>query len=196
MKTFKLLIAFLATVTFTISCSKDDENAPTNTPVNYPEENPYQSFLDNSGINDNYTNNGSGYHEAGLKFRPKVNGKLTKLFIKLPIDKTDLKVTVWDVSSQAVLRTETIESVTANVEASMSITPLSLEKNKEYIVSFNTNIWYQRNNTDSSIPYPITIGNIVYTGFQSIPTLSQSYPSTSHPAAIAGDVSFTFQRTE
>lgn len=195
MKTLKLFIAFLSILFVTTSCSKDDENTTTNSPTNYPEENPYQTFLNSSGIDDNY-NSGSGYHEAGLKFKPSVNGKINKLFIKLPANKTDLRITVWDVSSQAVLRTETIESITAGVEASKSITPLSLEKNKEYIVSFNSNSWYQRNNTDSNIPYPITIGSIVYTGFQSIPTTSQSYPSDSHPTAIAGDVSFTFQRTE
>lgn len=194
MKTLFYTFATVLLLSFT-SCSKDDENTPTDTPVNYPEENPYQSFLNSSGINSNY-NSGNGYYEAGLKFNPTVNGKLTKLFIKLPVDKTDVRITVWDVFNQEVLRTETFESITGNVEASKNITPLLLEKDKEYIVSFNSNSWYQRNNTDSNIPYPITIGNIVYTGFQSIPTISQSYPSTSHPAAIAGDVSFTFQRTE
>ena len=194
MKTLFYTLATVLLLSFT-SCSKDDENTPTDTPVNYPEENPYQSFLNSSGINSNY-NSGNGYYEAGLKFNPTVNGKLTKLFIKLPVDKTDVRITVWDVFNQEVLRTETFESITGNVEASKNITPLLLEKDKEYIVSFNSNSWYQRNNTDSNIPYPITIGNIVYKGFQSIPTISQSYPSTSHPAAIAGDVSFTFQRTE
>jgi hypothetical protein len=194
MKTLKLIMTLLI-VTISISCSKDDENTTTNDPTVYQEENPYQSFLTNSGIDLNYTNS-PGYYEAGLKFKPIVNGKITKLFIKLPVTKTDLRLTVWDVSSQAVLRTETFESITANVEASKSITPLSLEKNKEYIVSFNSNSWYQRNRTSGNIPYPITVGNIVYTSFQSIPSSSQTYPSDTHQAAIAGDASFAFLRTE
>lgn len=188
----KTLLYTLATVLLlSFASCKDDEN----TPAKYSEENPYQAFLDGSGITSSF-NSGSGYHEAGLKFKPTVNGELTKLFLKLPGDKQNVRITIWDVSNEEVLRTEIFETITAGVEASKNITPFSLEKNKEYIVSFNSNSWYQRNNTVSSIPYPITVGNIVYTGFQSTPTTEQSYPSASHPAAIAGDISFTFQRTE
>jgi hypothetical protein len=188
MKTLLYTLTTVLLLSFT-SC-RNDEDTPK-----YLEEDPYQAFLDGSGITSSFSS-GSGYHEAGLKFKPTVNGELTKLFIKLPGDKQNVRITIWDVSSQEVLRTETFETITAGVEASKNITPFSLEKNKEYIVSFNSNSWYQRNNLDSSIPYPITVGSIVYTGFQSVPTTEQSYPSASHPAAIAGDISFAFQRTE
>lgn len=191
MRTLKLLIAFLATASFTIACSKDNE---TNTV--YPEENPFQLFLTNSGINStNNQLNAGQYYEAGLRFKPTVNGTINKIFVKLPDVQTNLRVTIWDAETQNILRTETIETVTAETETSKTITPLALVKNKEYTISFNTNDWYQRNNTDSSIPYPVTAGNITITGFLSGMGTSQTYPPDSHPAAIAGDLSFAFQRT-
>ena len=195
MKTLKLLIAFLATATFTIACSNDDE---TNVDaIVYPEENPYQVFLDESGLN-NLSNqlNAGQYYEAGLRFKPTVKGKINKIFVKLPAAQTNLRVTIWDAESETALRTETIETVAADTETSKTISPITLEKNKEYTLTFSTNTWYQRDNTNSSIPYPIAAGNIEITGFLSGEGDSQTYPSSSHPAAIAGDLSFAFQRTQ
>lgn len=195
MKTLKLLIAFLATAAFMIACSKDDDtNAGA---VAYPEENPFQLFLDESGLNElNNQINAGQYYEAGLRFKPTVKGKINTIFVKLPTSHSNLRVTIWDAESETILRTETIETVTADTETSKTISPVSLEKNKEYTITFNTNTWYQRDNSNSSIPYPITAGNILITGFLSGTGDSQTYPSSSHPAAIAGDLSFAFQRTQ
>lgn len=191
MRTLKLLIAFLATAACTIACSKDNE---TNTV--YPEENPFQLFLTGSGINStNNQLNAGQYYEAGLRFKPTVHGTMNKIFVKLPDAQTNLRITIWDAATETILRTETIETVTADIEASKTITPLALVKNKEYTISFNANDWYQRNNTDATIPYPVTAGNIMITGFLSGMGTSQTYPADSHTAAIAGDLSFAFQRT-
>lgn len=196
MKTIKLLIAILATTAFTTACSKDDETNAA--PTIYPEENPYQTFLTNSGLNSvNSHTNDPVIYEAGLRFKPTVAGTMNKIFVKLPDAQTNLRVTIWDAATETAIRTETIATVTADVETSKTITPLALEKDKEYTITFKINDWYQRNNTNSSIPYPVTAGNIVITGFLSgITNDEQAYPNISHPAAIAGDLSFAFQRTQ
>ncbi len=195
MKTFKLLIAFLTTAAFTIACSKDDETSAD--AIVYPEENPFQLFLDQSGLNNlNNQLNAGQYYEAGLRFKPTVKGTINKIVVKLPAPQTNLRITVWDAESETVLSTETIETVTADTETSKTVSPIALEKNKEYTITFSINTWYQRDNTNSGIPYPITAGNILITGFLSGAGDSQTYPSTSHPAAIAGDLSFVFQRTQ
>lgn len=190
MKTLKLLIAFLAIGTFTIACSNDNESNTI-----HPEENPFPTFLTNSGLNSvNGQINSGQYYEAGLKFKPTVNGTINKIFVTLPDAQTDLRITIWDAATETILRTEIIETVIAETETSKTITPLTLQKNKEYTISFNANDWYQRNNSNGSIPYPITAGNIQITGFLSGMGTSQIYPSDSHSSAMAGDLSFAFQR--
>lgn len=190
MKTFKLLTIILA-YTLITACSSDSE------PTIYEEENPYALFLDNSGLNNvqNQLNSWQNY-EAGLSFKPTVKGTINKIFVKLPDAQTNLRITIWDAANETILRTETIETVPAETETSKTITPLALQKNKEYTITFNTNDWYQRDNTNSAIPYPLTAGNIVITGFLSGIGASQTYPSDSHSSAVAGDLSFAFQRTQ
>ena len=191
MKTFKLLTIILASTLITACSSSDSE------PTIYQEENPYALFLGNSGLNNvqNQLNSWQNY-EAGLSFKPTVKGTINKIFVKLPDAQTNLRITIWDAATETILRTETIETVPAETETSKTITPLALQKNKEYTITFNTNDWYQRDNTNSAIPYPLTAGNIVITGFLSGIGASQTYPSDSHSSAVAGDLSFAFQRTQ
>lgn len=177
-----------------VSCSKDDNTAPTATV--FPEENPMQKYMTANGFTttSNFVN--SGNYEFGMRFKPTVNGTINKLYVKLPDAQTNLRVTIWDVSEGTIYRTEKIASVTADTQASKTISPLALVKNKEYMITFNTNDWYKRNKADNSATtYPITAGNISITGYGWVSGTAQTYPTNFETTYYAGDLSFAFQPT-
>lgn len=192
-----ILNAMLLTTLFTgsISCSNDDDST-TPAPVVFPEENPLKTYLTKSGFNTtvNYVN--SGNYEFGMLFKPNTNGTINKIFVKVPDAQTNLRVTIWDVSEGTIYRTEKIALVTADVTASKSIAPLALKKNKEYMITYNTNDWYDRRKADNSpTTYPITSGNISITGYGYASGSAQTYPTSFPTNYYAGDLSFAFQPT-
>lgn len=174
-----------------ISCSSDDSDSG---PVVAPEENPLEKYISETGFTTitNFVN--SGDYEFGMRFKPAVDGTINKIFIKIPDARTNLRVTIWDVADGIIYRTEIIPSVTTNVEASKTIAPLALIKDKEYMITYNSNDWYKRHKADnSSITYPITAGNIVFTGYGWISGTAQNYPTNFETDYYAGDLSFAFQ---
>jgi hypothetical protein len=95
---------------------------------------------------------------------------------------------------ETVLRTETIASVTANVEVSQSITALQLSKDQEYMITFNSNDWYEWVKPDGGdTTYPIQVGNISITGYGYIGGTDQSFPTEFETNYYAGDLSFVFK---
>ncbi|MBP9793407.1 MAG: DUF4082 domain-containing protein [Flavobacterium sp.] len=196
MKKLILNAILLATLfTGSISCSNDDDST-TPAPVVFPEENPLQKYVTTTGFNTTTNFINSGNYEFGIRFKPTVNGKINKIFVKIPDAQTDVRVTIWDVSEGIIYRTEKIASVTADVTASKSISPLSLKKDKEYMITYNTNDWYKRNKADNSAAtYPITAGNISITGYGWVSGTGQTYPTNFETTYYAGDLSFAFQPT-
>ncbi len=191
-----LLLVMLGT-TFTISsCRKDDEDKTQ--PVEYTEENPLAEYITKSGFGQttqNFIN--SGVYEFGFKFSPLVKGKIKAITFKIPDAATNTRVTIWDATTKTVLRTETIASVTANTEVVQNITPLELEKDKMYLITYNGNDWYNRKKSDNTnTTYPIKAGNISITGYNWMSGTAQNFPLTESNNYYAGDLSFVFQQTE
>ncbi len=190
-----LLLVVLGT-TFTISsCRKDDDNKP---PVEYAEENPLAEYLNKSGFGQKTSNMVDyGYFEFGLTFTPLVKGKIKSLTFKIPGAATNVRVTIWDATTKTVLRTETIASVTANTEVIKNITPLELEKDKKYAITYNDDSYYYRQKTDgSATTYPILTGNIRIDGYGYSDGATQTFPLYPRDNYYAGDLSFIFQQTE
>ena len=197
MKTFKIIIAILAASSFTMSCTKDDP-APMPLPpvVVAPEQNPLPGYLTASGFSQVTTNfvNDSDY-ELGISFIPLVNGKVTALVIKIPDARSGMRVTFWDKATGNPFRTQILNIPAAGVEVTQPISPLELEKNKEYMISFNTNDWYEHKKTGGlSTTYPITVGDIKITGYFYTFGTSQAIPSTASTTFYEGDCSFKFQK--
>lgn len=188
----KIITALFAVVTL-IGCKKDDD-----TPKVYAEENPLNSYLVNSGFDQktaNFIN--AGNYEFGYLFKPKVKGKINAITFKIPDNATNIRVTIWDATSKAILRTIVIPSAAANTEVKQSIDALSIDPSQKYGITYNGNDWYKRFRNDSgSTPYPIEAGNISILGYNWIYGSSQTFPLTSSTDYYGGDLSFVFQQTE
>lgn len=193
MKQFaKLTIAALLLCSFA-SCKKDKKEKT------FPEENPLEKYYSLSGfsVKSNFVN--FGWYESSLAFSPLVKGEIKALTIKLPDANPALKVTIWDYDTKTALRTETVEVTTANTQILKSIAPLSLEKDKKYIISMNSNDWYNMQKPDrSNASYPITAGNIKFIEYRWVSAISGTPKSPTNVSLDynAGDLSFVFQQTE
>lgn len=170
------------------SCSSDNADAI---------ENPLKGYLTNAGFDDQEPPHiNSSYFEFGIRFIPNVDGNIKNIKVKLPDNQTNLRVTIWDVATESVYRTEIISTVIANKEISKSISPLSLTKDKEYLISCYANDWYYHMKSDnSSVTYPVIVGNISITGcnFLSQYPEQRLYPWDTTAEGYAGDISFGFE---
>jgi hypothetical protein len=197
MKTVKALAAVLFLGTISISCSKSDPD-PTPQPTVYAEQNPLTGYLAATGFDQKTTNRvNNGDYEFGYSFIPLVKGKINAIVAKIPDAHAAMRVTIWDKSAGTILRTETIDITTADIEVTKAITALELIKDKEYFITFNSNDWYDHRKTDGSgVTYPFTVGDIKVTSYSFASGTAQALPNSPQTVYYAGDCSFKFQRTE
>lgn len=197
MKTKIKKTILLFAITFSLfSCSKDDDSTPA--PITYNEENPLQEFLTATGfVNIGTPTINELNYETGLEFTPLVKGKINTIIIKSPDTNSAMRVTIWDATTKTVLRTEIVNITTVNTNITKNISPLTLEKNKLYAITFSSNDYflYRRpGNTDAN--YPVTSGNIrIERHLDSIQT-EQTYPTNFPTNYYSGDLTFNFQQTE
>ncbi|QSW90983.1 DUF4082 domain-containing protein [Flavobacterium endoglycinae] len=194
MKTFKTIFAILITAALAVSCSSDDDK--DNTPK-FETENPLAAYYTQTGFSTvtNFVN--SGDYEFGLAFTPTVKGKIKAITLKLPATNSALRVTIWDYTAKTVLRTETLNVATADVQVTKEISELALEKDKKYMITMNSNDWYKKSKADNSIvTYPIVAGNITFNEYRWLSGTTQTFPTNVSSSYNAGDLSFDFQQTE
>lgn len=193
MRAFKTIFTILLTAALAISCSSDDKD---NTPK-FETENPLAVYYTKTGFTTvtNFIN--SGDYEFGLVFTPTVKGKMKAITLKLPATNPSVRVTIWDFATKAVLRSETLNIATADVEVKKEISELALEKDKKYLISMNSNDWYKKSKADNSnAVYPIVAGNITFNEYRWLSGTAQTFPTTVANSYNAGDLSFDFQQTE
>ncbi len=194
MKTTKKIAVFIAFIALTLtSCSKDDDASP----VTFQEENPLTGFLQTSGFNfsKNTSSNPGGEAEMGFSFIPKVNGTINALVNKTHVANSNLKVTIWDKVTGLAIATNYVNIANPSVELVTNISPVSLQKNKEYIISVKTQYYYtyQKQNSASQV-YPVNSGNITITG--SLDGNPNQMPNLAISNSFTGDYSFIFKQTE
>jgi hypothetical protein len=189
----KMIIFFLAVTSLT-ACKKDK----TTDPVVYAEENPIPGFLATTGFDQkSEVSNYPSPFEEGFSFKATTKGKINALVIKLPVANSSLRITIWDNTSKAILRTENVNISTANTETAIVINPFNIEKDKAYFISMNTKNDYVRTRTNGTpITYPIVSGNISILGVAFVLTPNQEFPTDLSQYAYYGDIGFKFQRTE
>ena len=196
MKKYIPLSCFLFTLTF-CSCSNNDTPIPT--PFVYSEENPFPTFQQESGYSEttNYIDD-NNYYEIGFSFRPTAKGKINALVVNIPDVHSNIRVTIWDKSDAIAIRTEVVDVAVANTNNVIPIAPLSLDKDKEYLISMNTDDYYLLSNPQYQVAeYPIVAGNITVTGSRIIMSNSgQTMPDTDIVNVAFGICSFKFERTE
>lgn len=195
MKAKTLLAAAIITLSI-ISCRKDDDETPQ--PQIYTEENQLSAYLSATGFIQktvNYPN--SGDYEFGLKFTPKVKGNITAIVLKIPDNATNVRVTIWDAGTKAVLKTITIPNAPANTEVRQNIDAFAVTKDRQYFISYNGNDWYKHSKSDNSVAvYPVVAGNISFDSYQWIGGLSQTFHTNTNNDYYAGDLSFVFQQAD
>lgn len=177
------------------SCRKDDDNPEPVVPV-YQLENPLVAYHTAAGFTttNNFINAGS--YEFGLVFSPNVKGNIKGITAMLPDVNANLKVTIWDFDTKTVLRTEMVNVASANTAVTKEISDLPLEKDKKYVITMNSNDWYQRRKADNSnATYPITAGNIKIHDYRWVGGATQTFPTNISLNYNGGDLSFNFQQT-
>lgn len=193
----KFLMIFFAALTFITSCKNDDDDE-TPAPV-YAEEMMLNGYLTSTGYNQASTAFINSYnYEFGLVFTPQVNGVMKSLKVNIPDVNANLRITVWDVATKTVMRTEIVNVTAANIDITKAISPINLEKSKKYGITMNSADWHNRKRTNNAdATYPVTVGNIVIDEYrwQSSPTTQQVFPVSVGYDYYAGDVDFVFQQT-
>jgi hypothetical protein len=212
MKTLKTILTLLMFALLIISCSSDDDEVEPAAiiaepvvnkaePVIYKEENPLDAYLAGSGFNQTtYYFKNQGSWVFGFSFKPAVIGKINSIIVKIPDVNTALTVTLWDVATKKPIRSEVVNVPTANVTVEKTIAPIALIKDKEYLISVNSDDWISRRKTDASATiYPIVAGNITITGYAVAPRSPKEsiiFPTNVFDSEYDGDLTFKFQQTE
>ena len=193
-KNYFRIILFLCLTLVVINCRKDDDDEIT--PIIYPEENPLSAYMINTGFSESSNFINSGDYEFGLVFSPNVNGKIKAITAKIPDISSTMRVTIWDYDTKTVLRTEIVNVSAANTSITKSITELPIVKDKKYLISMNSNDWYNRTKAGGgSAIYPITAGNIKFTEYLWKSGTGQTFPTNVDDSYYGGDLSFVFQQT-
>jgi hypothetical protein len=190
MKNLKITIVILMLSIFVISCSKSDD-APE-------KANFLQELLSVAVFTSTNKELGGGFatsDEKGLVFKPKFKGKITAFVLKLP-STDNVKVTLWDFTAKTKITDAIVNITTPEVDFVKEITPVQLEKDKEYVISYNSLYSYDHINTEK-IVYPIVTKNFIITDFLFNNGSNQVFPVSSiSDFVINGDCSFIYQKTE
>jgi hypothetical protein len=194
MKTLKTFLT-ITIISILGSCSKDD--APTIPPITVaPEQRPLVGYLAASSFNQTTISVvNSTDLEVGYSFIPLTNGKITAIIARIPDVRGSLRATIFDKATGGILRTEILNSATAEIEVVKTIAPLDLIQDKEYVISINSNDFFVHKRTNNAeVNYPFTIGDIKITRFVGDPGTNQVMPAPADLDRYVGDVDFKFQK--
>jgi|SRR6218665_165301 len=198
MKNYFYSFALMLTLFSIVSCS-DDDQLVTTAPIAFAEENPWIGLLQETNLGHTTLSyiDDNNYYDMGIAFIPLVKGTINSFVIKIPDNHENVRITVWDRATAMVLRTEYIDILTANTDTKLEITPLLLEKDKEYVVAITSDDYYMLfQENGSAVSYPVTIGHIKVTGGTDQMANGQQMPEFYTANAISGIVTFNFQQTE
>lgn len=195
MKNIIYSAAFAITFVALVSCSNDEQPIP----VAFTEENPLPGLLQQTNLGQRTLSyiDDNNYYDMGIAFVPMVKGKINSFIVKLPESHRQVRITVWNRTTRAILMTTYIDVLSANTNTLLEITPLALEKDKEYVVAISSDDYYMLfQENGSSVTYPVTVGNIKINGGTDQMGNGQEMPEFYTANAISGLVTFNFQQTE
>jgi hypothetical protein len=193
MKPFYFL---LGVILFFAACKKDNDD-----PVTYPEENFLEGYLKATGFNQFTEINATGIATYAVFFTPKEKGVINTVHIGLPKAQSNIRVSLWDVSSGSEIKTVSVTVFSDGTSTKAKVEDWKLEKNKKYAISMNTTSSYDRRRTiTTKVPYPVVVGNIsidaIKFGNPFVPFMPFNIPASTSESVYFGDLSFDFQRTE
>lgn len=163
----------------------------------YPVENPLAGYLKGAGYKMNGTGSSIGVpsDEVGFSFKPLCNGIITAITVKIPAVRQDLPVTIWDKEEVDKLVNEEFNVSVADKQFTFAIRPLRVYKNKEYIISMNTNSYYGEYKSIGA-KYPVKVGNILVTNFCYNDGVEKKLPIRNDVNRYKGNLSFNFQKID
>ncbi|WP_353197280.1 DUF4082 domain-containing protein [Parapedobacter defluvii] len=176
------------------SCKKSGE--PDEKDKSYPEERPLQAYFQNSGLDQNIEEFPDMRDtELGLRFTPKVKGKITAVTVRLPQSSTSVRVTIWNATTKHVLRTIIVPTVVAAEEVIQTFDALSIEPGTNYAISIRSDNWYHREKSPrAAIAYPINAGNFLIQGYGWGSGSGQTFPDEDTFDYYTGEAGFIFQQ--
>ncbi len=163
----------------------------------YPIENPLAGYLKAAGykMNGKTSEIGVPSDELGFSFKPLADGIITDITVKIPAVRQDLPVTIWDKETVEQLVSEELNVSVADKPFTFPIRPLRVYKNKEYIISMNTNSYYGEYKATGA-SYPIKVGNILVTNFCYNDGVQKKIPLRNDPNHYKGNLSFNFKKLD
>lgn len=192
----KSVLILLFSLLIITGCRKDDEPEQT---VVYQEESPFQDFLSAIGYNTQSTKIDDDYSwSLGLNFTPLVKGKINGVKVKLPAANPQLKITIWNALTGTIIRTETVNVAAANTQYTFTFSPLELQKDQPYIISFlSDDFFIYQKTTGQNGTFPVKVGNINIekTSYALSSNLyTPTFPDKSEGSAAYGDLDMIFQQ--
>jgi hypothetical protein len=163
----------------------------------YPVENPLVGYLKATGhkINGSRSEIAVPSDEMGLSFKPLTDGIITSITVKIPAVREDLPVTIWDKEEVEKLVNLEVNVAVADKPYTFPIKQLRVYKNKEYIISMNTNSYYF-NYKSAGVSYPIKVGNILITNFCQNDGVQKKIPLRNNVNYYKGNISFNFEKID
>ncbi|MCA9749890.1 MAG: hypothetical protein KC414_12350, partial [Romboutsia sp.] len=167
MKTI-IKIAMCLSFFLVLSCTKDNEVTPEeNQPIQPTETTtytikPFQSlWTDKQEIQQVANMHVAGSYEAGNLLYFTTSGKITQLGV-FAGEAGKFRVTLWDVTTQSVIRSILIDAPTANNTYCANIDAVDVIANKQYILSTNNKNFEDNTTTTQPYIYKLENGERVY----------------------------------
>lgn len=191
-----LLIAILLTATLLLDACKTKKDDPIVQEELGAVEHPIFSLSEADNIYYPSFSIGASYYEYGCVIKPLKDGKITGLGLEL-LKAGDYTVTVWEVSSETVI-TDKVITIKSDFYEEMTyekITPISVKKGVEYMVSVNANNWFDFRDThkDNRAVLPVTIGNIEIVKFGVKQSETRVFPESFRSYHFNGIIDVEFQ---
>lgn len=124
---------------------------------------PVDHFVSIIPLEEQERERNADYKEIGTLIRPLVNGSLVGFSARTP-ERTDVRITVWDVATKTELAFEKLETDRERRVNKSLDTRVPLEAGKEYLVTINSNNWYFHISNPRTPIYPQTLGNFEILG--------------------------------
>lgn len=184
------LLLLLAMASVLLVCKKAGDEALA--------ENPLLGYLSATRFNERVVGFGEGDgYQMGLSFRFLHAGVLSALTLKLPFDREDVRINLWDATERRILKTYTVAIAPKAIEVVLPIEDFAVHADKTYTLSYEGNAYYYWNRKDESAAgYPVSVGSIVLTGYSwtALRSANVGYPDVFELHYYAGDLSFVYER--
>lgn len=183
----RLMLLLMAT-SILLSCKKDERTVEEQPLAGYLKETNFTEevalFDDNRPI------------EMGMRFKVLKPGHIKALTLRLPFERSDVRISLWDADQQTLLKSFTVAKAAAATEVVLPIAAYALAVGKGYTLSMRTTASYVRYKKDmTAATHPVVVGHISFSGFswKYAETATLSYPDILQLDQYGGYLSFVFE---